>query len=64
MMSVLFAYHLQTAELQPTVSFIDSRDDSKITYVIVNDSCKVKIKKTELRDYDSVVEKVFKACGY
>ena len=63
-MSILLAAHLQTAELQPTISFVDSRDDNKITYVIVNETCKVKILKSELKDYDSIVNKVFKKCGY
>lgn len=46
----------------PEISIIDSRDDAKSSYVIVN-NCKVKIKKTELNDFDALLEKVNKACN-
>lgn len=45
-----------------TVEFIDSKDDPAITYLIVNGECKVKLKKTELRDWDLVVKKAEKQC--
>lgn len=47
----------------PDIEFMDSRDDSRITYVIVNKTCKVKINKAELRDYDGIIERVLKKCG-
>ena len=45
-----------------TVEFIDSKDDQSITYMIVNGICKVKLKKTELKDWDAVVRKGEKQC--
>lgn len=51
------------AILPPNIDVIDSRDDSKATYFIVNDTCKVKINKAELKDYDKVVTKVLDVCG-
>ncbi len=45
-----------------TVEFIDSKDDPSITYLIINNECKVKLKKTELKDWDRVLNKVEKQC--
>lgn len=45
----------------PTISIVDSRDDSRVAFVTVN-NCRVEVKKTELKDMDAVVEKVNKLC--
>lgn len=48
---------------QPQIDIIDSRDDNKISYIIVNNTCKVAVNKVELKDYDTVIDKVLKHCG-
>lgn len=50
--------------LKPTIDFIDSKDDSKVAYIIIDDNCKVKINKSELKDYDKLVRRVLAKCGY
>lgn len=50
----------------PVVEFMDSRDDSRYTYVTVEKdfkTCKIKILKTDLKDYDRVVAVVTEKCG-
>lgn len=57
---------INAAALSPTVEFMDSRDDSSKTYVIVrhdNKTCKVLINKTELKDYDKIITVVMEKCG-
>lgn len=46
----------------PVISIVDSKDDSKTSFVMI-DNCKVAVKKTELKDFDAVVEKVSRICG-
>jgi len=46
-----------------TIDVIDSRDDNRFVFVIVNDKCKIEISKQELKDYDLVVQKVMQTCG-
>lgn len=48
---------------QPSIDFIDSQDDPKVTYLIINKTCKVTLFKAELRDWDSVVRKAEKQCN-
>ncbi len=62
MMSLILLASLTTTDFKPTVDFIDSRDDASITYVIIDQTCKVAVKKKELKDYDKVITKVMKAC--
>lgn len=54
---------LNTPYSPPVVEIYDSRDDKNITYVVVNSTCKVKIKKSELKDYDKIINVVMKKCG-
>jgi len=58
---ILFA--LMNAPLQNTIDIVDSKDDSAVSFVIVNDSCRVSVLKTEFKDWDKVVTKVEKQCG-
>ncbi len=44
-----------------TVDIVDSRDNPRITFVIIG-YCKVAVDKAELRDYDRVVKKVEEIC--
>jgi len=44
------------------IEIVDSRDDVEVTYIIINQTCKVKILKSELRDYDKVVDKAIHVC--
>jgi hypothetical protein len=55
---------LMNAPYNTTVDIVDSRDDSTSAYIVVNDTCKVKIKKIELKDFDTLTKKVEKQCGY
>lgn len=59
---------LNTQALPLTVEFIDSRDDNKATYAIVkhdNKTCKVRLDKSELRDYDKAIAIIMEMCdGY
>jgi hypothetical protein len=48
---------------EPSIDFIDSQDDPKVTYLIINKTCKVPLFKTELRDWDEVVRKAERICG-
>jgi hypothetical protein len=48
----------------PTIDIVDSRDDNKITYIILNNTCKVAVNKADLKDYDRIVESVFRRCGF
>ncbi len=48
---------------QVSVDIIDSRDDNRFVFVIVNQKCKIEIGKQELKDYDLVVRKVMNLCG-
>lgn len=48
--------------LENTIDIVDSKDDSRISYVIVS-NCKVKVFKIEFKDWDKVVRKVEKECG-
>lgn len=57
---------INAAALSPTVEFMDSRDDSRKTYVIItheNKTCKVLVNKTELKDYDKIIAVVMEKCG-
>lgn len=63
MYPLILAALIQYPVLGPTIDFVDSRDDSKMTYIIVNDTCKVKIKKSDLNDYDAIIDIVMKKCG-
>jgi len=45
------------------IDIIDSRDDSRFVFVIVNKKCKLEISKQQLKDYDFVVKKVVDLCG-
>jgi hypothetical protein len=45
----------------PMISIVDSKDDSRMTFVVI-DNCKVEIRKTELKDFDAVLAKVDKVC--
>lgn len=45
------------------IAIIDSRDDNKVTWILVND-CAVKVKKADLdKNPDKVVNQVNKTCG-
>jgi hypothetical protein len=46
----------------PTFEFLDSRDDPKATYLIVNGTCKIKILKKDLDKTDEIVDIVEKTC--
>lgn len=46
----------------PVIEFIDSKDDSRMTYLIVND-CKVKIVKSRLNDMEYIITAVNTTCG-
>jgi hypothetical protein len=50
------------ALLTHTVDIIDSRDDSKTTYVVVDDDCKVSVQKKNLSDMRKIIEKVNREC--
>ncbi len=43
------------------VDIVDSRDNPRITFIIIN-NCRVAVDKAELRDYDRVVKKVEEIC--
>lgn len=58
---ILFA--LMNAPLQNTIDVVDSKDDSTMSFIIVNDTCRVNVLKTEFKDWDKVVTKVEKECG-
>lgn len=49
---------------QPEIDIVDSIDDSKIVYIIVNNTCKIAVDKVELKDYDKVVNTVMAKCGF
>lgn len=44
------------------ISFTDSRDDAAYTYLTVGD-CKLKIKKSELKDTDRIIKILEDKCG-
>lgn len=62
-MMPLLLLALLKAPMDTTIDIVDSRDDASISYVIINDRCKVKVKKTDFKDWDAVVAKVEKQCG-
>jgi hypothetical protein len=45
-----------------TIEIIDSRDDNKLTYILVNNSCKVPILKTKLNDLCYIMRVVGNTC--
>ncbi len=65
-MSWLLIAALNSAALPPTVEFIDSRDDSRYTFVLIthdNSTCKVMVNKARLKkDYDKIINEVLEFC--
>jgi hypothetical protein len=61
-MELLLALALN-APLEPTFDIVDSRDDQSITYIIYNNTCKVRLKKDDLKNTDLVAKKVEEVCG-
>lgn len=52
--------------LPPSIEFTDSHDDSRYTFVTVEHdfkTCKIKILKADLKDYDRVIAVVMEKCG-
>lgn len=45
------------------VDIIDSRDDSRFVFIVVNKKCRLEVSKQQLKDYDLVVQKVMDLCG-
>ena len=62
-MTTLLLVALLQPKLEPTIDFIDSRDDKEITYIIVNNTCKIKVKKADLKNYDKVIDIIMEKCG-
>jgi len=61
---ILTAALLALNTAQPiNVDIVDSRDDSRFVFVIVNKKCKLEVSKQQLKDYDLVVQKVMDLCG-
>lgn len=57
---------MNISALPPAIEFTDSRDDSRYTFVTVEHdfkTCKIKILKADLKDYDRVVAVVMEKCG-
>ena len=54
---------MNMAALPPRIDIIDSRDNPKVTYIIVNETCKVRVNKAELKDYDRIIAVVMEKCG-
>jgi len=46
-----------------TIEFMDSRDDNKKTWIIIDGRCKVLIDKVELRNTEKIVDEVIKKCS-
>lgn len=63
--ALLAAINLST--LPPTIEFIDSKDDDKITYLFITKPnekpCAVRINKAELKDYDRAIAVAMERCG-
>ncbi len=57
---------LNAAAMPPTVEFIDSNDNPKKTYLVINHdnkTCKLLINKSELKDYDKILAVAMEKCG-
>lgn len=60
---MILSFALMTMlQTTPIVSIVDSRDDSSTAWIYVDD-CRVEVKKSELKDFDAVLEKVDKKCN-
>ncbi len=46
------------------ISIVDSKDDQKAAFVILDGKCKIKIQKKDLDNKEELVDKILDTCGY
>lgn len=62
-MLMSFALLTLVSNTTPDVEFIDSRSNDEMTYVVVDGSCPVMVKKVDLKNIDKILKQVDEVCG-